>query len=362
VEHPVTEAITGLDLVEWQLRVAAGERLPKTQSELHANGHAVEARLYAEDPQRDFLPSIGRLQRLRLPQPESGLRVDTGVREGDEVTMFYDPMIAKVIAWDHSREGAIAKLADGLAQTEVAGVRTNAAFLVRLLRRPEFIAGTIDTGFIDRHRDALLAPQTVTAQLYARAALFVVEERAQHQRGHDPWDARDGFRLSGEARETVDFVGDFAGDFVGESGRVPVEITHLRSGEIALRVLGEEISPAAHRHAKAMRLASGEIAVMEGGETWLFSVSDPFAQADTASGRSDRIVSPMPGKIVKVLVEPKAQVKRSQPLVVLEAMKMEHTLLAPADSVVEAIDVAVGDQVQEGMVVVRFADKPAAPK
>ena len=148
VEHPVTESITGTDLVEWQLRVAAGEPLPKKQNELHIDGHAIEVRLYAEDPQKGFLPSIGTLERLRLPH---AVRVDTGVREGDTVTPFYDPMIAKVIAHDATREGAAGKLAAALEETEIAGLQTNNAFLIRALTQPEFVRGDVDTGFIDRH-------------------------------------------------------------------------------------------------------------------------------------------------------------------------------------------------------------------
>jgi 3-methylcrotonyl-CoA carboxylase alpha subunit len=352
VEHPVTEAITGLDLVEWQLRVAAGERLPKGQGDLRPHGHAIEARLYAEDPQREFLPSVGRLEHLRLPKEANGIRVDTGVREGDDVTMFYDPMIAKVIAWDSTREGAAAKLAEALAQTEVAGVRTNAGFLVRLLMRPEFLAGDIDTGLIERCRGELIPPAAPTPQLYARAAHFIVDERTQHHRGHDPWDAQDGFRLVGEARETIEFRVD--------DRRMPVEITHHRSGHLTLKVDGEEVSATAHAQATAIRLSSGEIAVMESGHTWLFAVADPFAVADSAVASSDRIRAPMPGKIVRVLVNAKDKVKRGQPLAILEAMKMEHTLTAPADAVVDAVDVAPGDQVQEGAIVLRFAEKSKA--
>ena len=187
VEHPVTEAVTGLDLVEWQLRVAAGEELPQRKYTLAPHGHAVEARLYAEDSRKGFLPSVGQLERLRLPEARDGIRIDTGVREGDEVTVFYDPMIAKVIAWDETRTGAAAKLADALEQIQVAGVQTNAGFLARALRHPEFVNGEIDTGFIERHSDVLIASVSEPApEIFARAAQFLVDERAAKSRGYDP--------------------------------------------------------------------------------------------------------------------------------------------------------------------------------
>ncbi|HEY3776957.1 MAG TPA: biotin carboxylase N-terminal domain-containing protein, partial [Rhizomicrobium sp.] len=289
VEHPVTEMITGLDLVEWQLRVATGENLPLAQRELRPHGHAMEARLYAEDPRKGFLPSIGKLERLRLA---ADVRVDTGVREGDTVTMFYDPMIAKVIAWDETREGAAHRLANALAASEIAGVQTNAGFLVRALRHPEFLAGDIDTGFIPRHMEELTTLDP-PPEIYARAASFVIAERGRGN-GNDPWDAQDGFRLFGEARETLEFGGD--------SNHANILAIHHRGGGVTLSMDGAEISP--HAHATAIRLASGAIAVMEQGETWTLQPHDPFADVDSTGTASDRIVAPMPGKVIRVLTEP----------------------------------------------------------
>jgi 3-methylcrotonyl-CoA carboxylase alpha subunit len=347
VEHPVTEMITGLDLVEWQLRVAAGETLPLAQNELRPRGHAIEARLYAEDPRKEFLPSIGRLERLRLPAEENGVRVDTGVREGDSVTTYYDPMIAKVIAWDETREAAAHKLANALAATEIAGVQTNAGFLVRALRHSEFLAGDIDTGFIPRHSEELV-PARPSAEVVARAALFAIDQRRRGAVRNDPWDAQDGFRLWGEARETLEFA-------TGEA-RMKIVAVHHRGGGIALEIDGAQVRPGVH--AGAVRLASGAIAVMDQGETWVFGLYDPFAEGESAGAASDRIVAPMPGKIVRVLAEAGSAVKRGQPLLVLEAMKMEHTLVAPADAQVGSVEVAAGDQVAEGAILVRLA-KPA---
>jgi acetyl-CoA carboxylase biotin carboxylase subunit len=323
VEHPVTESITGFDLVEWQLRVAAGERLPKTQSEIHAKGHAVEARLYAEDPQKGFLPSIGKLERLKLPQD---VRVDTGVREGDSVSPFYDPMIAKVIAYADTREAAITKLADALSTTQVAGVHTNNAFLIRCLRNPDFIAGNIDTGFIGRHEADLLRPSLGKADVLALAARQVLNEYAKPS--DDPWAVQDGFRLSGYAEQAAEFVVD--------GKRTAVPFVELPAG------------------GDTLRLANGEIAVMKDGETFTVQPYDPFTAADAAGGASDRITTPMPGKIIQLHVKAGDTVKKGQPLAVLEAMKMEHTLSAPADAKVASVDVAQGDQVNDGAIVVRF--------
>jgi 3-methylcrotonyl-CoA carboxylase alpha subunit len=342
VEHPVTEAITGLDLVEWQLRVAAGEKLPLSQNEIRLNGHAIEARLYAEDPQHDFLPSTGTLERLHLP--ENVVRVDSGVREGDAVTPFYDPMIAKVIAHAETREATAAKLAHALEETQIAGLRTNAAFLIRALKHPDFVAGEIDTGFIPKHQAELIPPKSDPLEhLLADAALFLVTERERAHRSNDPWDRDDGFRVAGEARETVDFV-------IGGK-RKAVQLIHRHDGN--LEVVGGNAAAAAH--VNAMRLRSGDLAVFERGETWTLPLYDPFAAAEEKGAAADRVTAPMPGKVIQVLVRPGETVKRGAPLAVLEAMKMEHTLAAPADALVATVDVSPGDQVNEGAMIVRFA-------
>jgi len=344
VEHPVTEMIAGIDLVEWQIRIAAGESLPKSQSEIHARGHAIEARLYAEDPRKGFLPSTGTLEHLRFPTEGNGVRVDTGVRQGDLVSVYYDPMIAKIIAHDQTREAAAAKVAHALCETQIAGVRTNAGFLIHALRHPEFLAGKIDTGFIDRNIDALL-PQQPGPAIYACAAERVIAARTKPARTGDPWDAQDGFRLAGEARENLDFA--------SEAGIGSVLVVHHRGGEMAMTVNGT--SAVASPRSEAVILDDGEIAVMEQGETFLLRLRDPFEHADAAASATDRVTAPMPGKIIRVTTESGATVKRGEPLVILEAMKMEHTLTAPADGKIESVDVALGDQVQEGAVLLRFA-------
>jgi acetyl/propionyl-CoA carboxylase alpha subunit len=329
VEHPVTESITGTDLVEWQLRVAAGEPLPKTQADLTIAGHAIEVRLYAEDPQSGFLPSIGTLERLRFP---SCVRVDTGVREGDAVTPFYDPMIAKIIAHDATRAGAAAKLAAALEQVEIAGLKTNNAFLIRALKHPAFVAGEIDTAFIERHLAELVPPAVIPPSALQAAAAFAVHE-ATAAGDADPWSARDGFRLGGAKPSSIEFFID--------GKRVVVEAPSSAAGQ-------------------ALRLASGAIAVLDRGETFVVQPYDPFEAADAMGAASDRVVTPMPGKIIQLFVKAGDTVKKGQPLAVLEAMKMEHTLAAPAAATVDSVGVAVGDQVKDGALVVRFAQGATA--
>ena len=325
VEHPVTEAITGLDLVEWQLRVAAGEALPKRQGEIAPRGHAVEARLYAEDPARDFLPSTGFLERFVLP---SGVRIDTGVREGDEVTPFYDPLLAKVVAHGPTRASAIEKLANALAAAELAGVHTNNGFLVRVLRHADFRAGDIDTHFIARHPELAVSP-TPSGRVLAAAAQLLMQGRAPAD--DDPWSRTDSFRLAGTAKRTVEFVVDGA--------------------RIATTVPG-----AAHATLPvALRLRCGDIAVVDEGETVVLHPHDPLYDAEDEDGATGAVTSPMPGRVVQVYVKPGQPVRRGEALMVLEAMKMEHTLSAPCDGTVESVAAATGDQVGEGVVLVRFA-------
>jgi acetyl/propionyl-CoA carboxylase alpha subunit len=329
VEHPVTEMIAGVDLVEWQLRVAAREPLPKSQSELSIDGHAIEARLYAEDPGNGFLPSIGMLERLRLSHE---VRVDAGVRKGDVVTPFYDPMMAKLIAHNATRAGAAEKLAAALEQSEIAGIRTNNAFLIRALRHPDFIGEDIDTGFIERHIGDLVPPQAVPARYLQAAVQLILSEFDGGSA--DPWSAHDGFRIGARTAAKLEFMVDGKRELI-------------------------EVSDALE-DATALRLSSGSIAIMEHGETFVVQPYDPFAAADAAGAATDRVVTPMPGKVIQLFVKPGDKVKRGQALAVLEAMKMEHTLSAPADETVESVGVTAGDQVAEGTVVIRFVREEAA--
>ena len=355
VEHPVTEMITGLDLVEWQLRVAAGERLPLEQSQLAIKGHAVEARLYAEDPAKGFLPSIGRLARLRLPAEEAHLRVDAGVAEGGEVSMFYDPMIAKVIAWDDTRTGALSRLAGALETAEVAGVRTNLAFLISTLRHPAFVEGKIDTGFIERHKaDLPCAPVPAPVEAVLFAALFQLLSRGA---GASPWAKLDGWRLGGVRQADVVRLNDRA-----------VAVSYLKdgwhlslddwSGEVVATLANGLVSAdfkGRRDTARVLKLGS-DLVVLRQGRSWAFTPHDPLEAAEHAHGAVTDIRAPMPGKIIQMLAEAGVRVRRGQALAVMEAMKMEHTLAAPGDLVVKAAPYKPGDQVSEGAVIVSFEE------
>ncbi len=321
VEHPVTEAVTGLDLVEWQLRVASGEPLPLTQDQIAIRGHAIEARLYAEDPARGFLPSIGPLAHFALP---AGLRVDAGVEQGGEISPFYDAMIAKLIAHAPTRGKAAAKLSAACRAVEAWPVKTNAAFLARLLDEPDVRAGLVDTGFIEARLDALAAPVPPSAEAAARAAgaLMPPEDRS-------PWSARG---LAG-----------------WRAGAAPATATLQHGDRIVTSAIGAPGS--------AVLTDDGAAIVFEAGEALAFTRTLASDDAETQGG-DGLLLAPMPGRIVQVTASAGAQVSRGQPLVTLEAMKMEHVLVAPFDGVVEDVRCVVGDQVTEGAMLARLAPSP----
>ena len=368
VEHPVTEMITGLDLVEWQLRVAAGEALPAAWPP-PANGHAVEARLYAEDPSRDFQPSVGRLGLLMLGGYIENTRVDAGVQSGDQVTSFYDPMIAKLVAWGETREGAIGTLADELPHVRVEGVTTNALLLGRLLRHPQFRAGAPDTGFIARNAAELLRPADVVPDhLVALAAgWWVGGGRAQGDRGgrthRGIWDGRDGWRLFGSAETAMRI------DAGGESRRVVVEygraagrlriddgpwqdIAVTRTVSRSLVTLDGVSKPVGGP------FSDDEIEFLHEGQLFRLTRLDPYAPASQAATVDNRLTAPIPGRIVAVMVAPGDAVKRGDPLVLLEAMKTEIRIAAPRDGIVEALGCAPGDSVDAGAELVSLTAPP----
>jgi 3-methylcrotonyl-CoA carboxylase alpha subunit len=339
VEHPVTEAVTGRDLVEWQFRIAAGERLPLTQDQVPLDGHAVEARLYAEDPEHGFLPSTGQLVALRFPQGE-GLRIDSGVEAGDTVTPFYDPMIAKVIAHGVTRDVALDRLADALDRMVVAGPRSNAGFLAALARAPGFRSGTFDTGFIDAHLGELGA----TAQGLDRAATatgaaaLLAREMARltpaDSEPLSPWDAMDAFQLSGERTLAVPVLADGEGVVAqvayGPGGpRVTVEGEAAAPDTVTVEV-GDVVY--ALRKGRQTKVTLRDLALDEAGE----------------AGGGGLVRAPMHGKVLGILVENGEQVSRGQRVAIIEAMKMEHTLVAPIDGVVAEIATAKDAQVAEG--------------
>jgi 3-methylcrotonyl-CoA carboxylase alpha subunit len=345
VEHPVTEAVTGLDLVEWQLRVAADEKLPAKQDEVKLIGHAVEARLYAEDPAHGFLPSTGKLLALEFP---SGIRVDTGVEAGSEVTPYYDPMIAKLIAHAETRDGALNALADSLEKTVVVGPRSNTGLLAALCRTRDFRAGKFDTGFIDRHLGALT---TGTIGLDRGAVAFAAARLAGREQARiaaanqsgagSPWDATDGFQLSGIRTTTLTLAAD------GEP--VTAEIRY-GAGGMSVAVEGEK----AASDARAIE-AGGAVYVLRHGRQTKVTRRN-LAAAGAENGTGGVIRAPMHGKVLALLVDEGAAVVRGQRLAIIEAMKMEHTLTAPIDGTVAGIAVTANSQVAEGATIMTIED------
>ncbi|MGH7003068.1 MAG: acetyl/propionyl/methylcrotonyl-CoA carboxylase subunit alpha, partial [Alphaproteobacteria bacterium] len=363
VEHPVTELITGLDLVEWQLRVAAGEKLPLDQDRLVSDGHAIEARLYAEDPAKDFLPATGRLVHLAFPasDPRGPVRIDTGIRQGDAVSIHYDPMIAKIIAWGEDRASALRRMALALEQTRAAGLATNRDFLHAVVTHPAFAKGEVHTGFIAEHKAALLpakspAPDRVVAlavlhAVLANAAASVVRAAVSGD-PFSPWHRGDGWRLNDDSWSTFrladgerevavtvhyrkdHYVFDLPGGSTSVGGSVASD------GAIAARI-GDVVC-----HGAVAR-SGADLHVFEGGRTWRLGVIDPLAAVADEEAGAAKLTAPMPGKIITVKVEMGAKVERGQALLVMEAMKMEHTIRAPADGTVAAVHYAVGDQVEE---------------
>ena len=373
VEHPVTEMITGLDLVEWQLRVASGEPLPLAQEQIALRGHAIEARIYAEDPDKGFLPSTGRLIHLAPPAESLNVRIDTGVEQGDEITPHYDPMIAKLIVWDVDRDRALARMLQSLAQYRVVGVASNVDFLSRLVACPAFANADLDTGLIERER-AFLFPEDVTAPaevfLVAALAELLREENAARAAAagdrdpHSPWHLRDGWRLNasfrrpllfrfGEVEKTV-AVGYARGEYELTLDGIATTARGERTGNGTLRIeLGGMRLP-------ATVIASGEKRhVFLHGRAWQLVCVDPLYHAGEGIGEGGGLAAPMPGKVISLIARPGSEVDKGAPLLILEAMKMEHTIAAPAKGTLKAFRFDVGDSVDEGAELVDF--EPAKP-
>ena len=315
VEHPVTEAITGQDLVEWQILVASGEALPLRQEQLSINGWAMEARLYAENPSTGFLPSTGRLTHLRFPE---GVRVDSGVEESNEISSYYDPMIAKLISHGATRQDAARRLAQAAAGVEIWPVRTNAAFLARALDHPDFRAGAVDTGFIERHPTYLI-PQTEPSERVLQAAALAILPK----QGGDIWTTGSGFRMNGPPYREIGV----------EVAGVGYRVNLRNDGEPAVTDAG---------------------VLFLDGEAWAYG-PPRVGHVGASAGHSDgAIVAPMPGRVIALMVEKGDRVTRGQPLVVIEAMKMEQTLSAPFDGVVSEMKVVADAQVVEGSVLMQL--------
>jgi 3-methylcrotonyl-CoA carboxylase alpha subunit len=357
VEHPVTELITGIDLVEWQLRVAFGEKLPLTQDEIKLNGHAIEARVYAENPHKNFMPSVGTIRTWRMPAPSNGLRIDAGYREGDAVSPHYDAMLAKVIAWAPNRDAAIERLNRGLEESDVRGIVSNVPFLAALVTHPQVRANTIDTGFIERELKNLTPPSAAPGDLELCAAVAAIlgeEAKAACAEVHSPWRTA-GWMLVGRRQRVFTFrhAPEAAQEICLRYGSGPATLS------IGEREFAFASSP---RDDGGFDLTldgmkSHVVAVIEGHELYLRTRNgrfdlhwvDPFGGDDEEQVGEDKIVAPLPGTVVALLAKVGATLDKGAPILTLEVMKMEQTLRAPFAGVLKLIKCKVGDIVQEGV-------------
>ncbi|MDY0744056.1 acetyl/propionyl/methylcrotonyl-CoA carboxylase subunit alpha [Paucibacter sp. R3-3] len=368
VEHPVTEAITGQDLVEWQLRVAAGQPLPLKQSELRMHGHAIEARICAENPEAGFLPATGELHVARWPQHVSfqrgDVRLDAGVGEGDAISPYYDSMVAKLIVWGEDRAQALARLDAALRDTHIVGLQTNVAFLRRCAATKSFSGADLDTGLIEREREALFGAPGLPLAIGAAAVVAHTLAVEALQQTDDPWSKRDGWRLFGAASRRFDLT-------LGDE-RHAVLLSRRHQGGMQLTVAGEAMefavnstgteshelllgSGLAQQRVVVKVYAQGEkMAVFAPQGSAVLTEIDPIAHAGEGAAEAGRLTAPMPGKMVSFLAQPGDKVAKGQPLAVMEAMKMEHTISAPRDGVVAELLFAVGDQVGDGAELLRL--------
>jgi len=364
VEHPVTEMITGLDLVEWQLRVAAGEALPLSQRQIAMHGHAIEVRLYAEVPEAGFLPSSGTLRRFELPAASAALRIETGIEAGDKVGIDYDPMLAKLIVHAGTRREALAALRAALSQVRIAGVGNNVMFLRRLAASEAFAGGRLDVGFIEReHTLAAGASKRPDALVLAAAALWSIgQERPALP---SAWNAADGWRLNGFLTRTLEF--DVVGVAAAAAGAAAVTVQYRAEG---LRLsVGERSAGAMLRAqgndgfylqygAEGVRLQieeeAGQLHIVIGDDDYRLRRRDPLRSSADAYVAEASLAAPMPGRVIAQLVTPGSAVAKGAALLILEAMKMEHTICAPADGTVRGYRAAVGEQVREGWDLIDF--------
>ncbi len=371
VEHPVTEMITGLDLVEWQLRVAAGEPLPRSQEAIRVSGHAIEARIYAEDPARDFAPSIGQLKVFRIPETTAQVRVDTGFTAGAVVSTHYDAMLAKLICHGSTREEARLLLHRTLADIDLVGVANNLDLLGRVTAHPDFAAGAIDTSFIARHADTLLVPQRQpSVDVLAAATLCVLNDEAETAAStavagadpHSPWHVRDYWWLNAEFTRALCFT----------SGAETYPVRVLRAGAAWFLTIGEHTCTASTTHAADSLTAitlngvrqlvsatrQGEtVSVRLDGETYNLHLPDPISAAAEDDDTGGRLVAPIPGQVTQVLAKAGMAVTRGQVVVVIEAMKTVFRLTATADGIIATVNCHVGDSVVEGQLLVAFVDE-----
>jgi 3-methylcrotonyl-CoA carboxylase alpha subunit len=370
VEHPVTEAITGLDLVEWQFRVAAGQPLPLKQAQLKIHGHAIEARICAENPDKQFLPATGTLQVYRQPactrfeRADGGVRIDDGVREGDAISPYYDSMVAKLIVHGDTREEALARMDQALGEFHIVGLQTNVQFLRHVVASASFANADLDTALIQREAAVLFEQEKIGAPLAMAGAIAFTLQQEKALETADPFSRRDGWRSHGPVSRSFEF------EFHGQPHKA--QLTYQHDGSLQLALNGQPMSlhiePAAdgllvtlngqRSHLQVYRLGEQLHLFGAGGATQI-TVIDLLAHAGVAQHEAGRLTAPMPGKVLSFAVQAGDKVSRGQALAVMEAMKMEHTIAAPADGVVAEILYAPGDQVQEGAELLRLqADPP----
>ena len=369
VEHPVTEETLGLDLVEWQLRIAEGETLPLQQEQVHARGHAIEVRLYAEDPDQNFLPGSGKLRTLKLPVPSRHVRLDGGVVEGDTVTIFYDPMIAKLIVYDADRTQALQRMREALAECEIVGPKSNIAFLERLVRHPVVVEGRIDTGYLDRHLDEFLTGDAAPSDhvLFAAATTALLHDEcaiAAHalhgSDPHSPWSRADAWRIGHagkrivalslrEQRYEIEAHGH-DGHYQLQHGESHCDVHGARhqNGVLSARFDGEGLRFAIHADAQRVSLHDAD------GQRYSFVRTAAFAWESKQGTGGNQIIAPMPGRVVLVKANVGDQVEEGQELLVMEAMKMELALKAPRSGTIENISATQGEFVEADAVLVRF--------
>jgi 3-methylcrotonyl-CoA carboxylase alpha subunit len=380
VEHPVTEMITGTDLVEWQLRVAAGQPLPLQQHQLAINGHAIEARVYAENPEKGFLPSIGTLRFMDVPAHVSfelggsaalpaGVRIDSGVRQGDAISPFYDPMIAKLIVWGADRTQALSRMAQALSEFHIVGLATNIAFLKRLVEGSAFASADLDTGLIERNNAALFpaAGPAPKGALALAAVALVDAERALSVSSNpaDPWTKPHGWRMNGTYRRQLSLGDEYAATLDAKAYRIglayhphgwvleldgaahPLAMVSRQDGDYAIRLDGAALHGTVRRDGELLH-------VFTGGAHYALTWADPMLHAGEVESAGGRLTAPMPGKVVAVIAKDGQQVKKGEALVIMEAMKMEHTISAPSDGLVEEVLYQVGDQVADGAPLLAF--------
>ncbi len=370
VEHPITEMITGCDLVEWQLRVASGETLPLSQDDILTAGHAIEVRVCAENPANDFLPETGRMDAFATPTDDADgdVRLDTGVVSGDAISVYYDPMIAKLITWGEDRSEAVRRMQGALAQTAVVGLTTNLGFLQSLLRHPAYLAGETDTGFIAKHKGELLAPMVVDDILLAGACAGVLQEEAA-MLGDDPWDSHIGWRLNGPASRMIEFLDDNGG--VG----LPIEcfIDVVRGvryfehggGHGGARQTFSWVAQAGNTYQVILGQTTRTVQVVRAGEKFTvisdsiraeLTLFNPFHFESTDTSNEGRLTAMMPGRVVKLMAAKGDKVKKGQALIILEAMKMEHTIVSPRDGVIERVAFQAGEMVPADAVLFAFEE------